>query len=79
MFGSLRERLERRQRLQRRIDLLVGGTVSLGSKDLDADPVASGDMEAAIAEAFRRRQNEPNYARHCRDRRSSSIDLAPTR
>ena len=79
MFGSLRERLERRQRLQRRIDLLVGGTVSLGSKTLDADPVASGDIEAAIAEAFRRRRNEPNYARHGRDHRSSSIDLAPTR
>ena len=28
MFGSLGERLERRQRLQRRIDLLVRGTAS---------------------------------------------------
>ena len=68
MFGSLRERLERRQRLQRRIDLLVGGKVPPGSKDVDPDPVLSGDTEAAIAIAFRRGQNERNYARHCCDR-----------
>jgi hypothetical protein len=54
MFGSLRERLERRQRLQRRIDLLVGGRVPSGNNDTDADPVVSADMEVAIAEAFHR-------------------------
>ena len=68
MFGSLRERLERRQRLQRRIDLLVGDTAPPGSNYMDADPVDSGDMEAAIAEAFRSRQNGPNFVRHRRDR-----------
>jgi hypothetical protein len=68
MFGSLRERLERRQRLQRRIDLLVGGTAPPGSKDMDTDPVVRDDMEAAIAEAFRSGRNEPNFARHRRNR-----------
>ena len=68
MFGSLGERLERRQRLQRRIDLLVRGTASPGSKDMDADPVVSGDMEAAIEEAFRRGQNQQNFIRHRHDR-----------
>ena len=63
MFGSLGERLQRRQRLQRRIDLLVRGTASPGSKDMDADPVVSGDMEAAIEEAFRRGQNQQNFIR----------------
>ena len=68
MFGSLRERLERRQRLQRRIDLLVGDPASPGSNYMDADPVVSGDMEAAIAEAFHSGQNGPNFVRHRRDR-----------
>ena len=68
MFGSLGERLERRQRLQRRIDLLVRGTASHGSKDMDADPVVSGDMEAAIEEAFRRGQNQQNFIRHRHNR-----------
>jgi len=68
MFDSLRERLERRQRLQRRIDLLVGGTASPGSKDMDADPVVRGDMEAAIKEAFRRGQNQQYFVRHRGDR-----------
>jgi hypothetical protein len=62
MLGSLRERLERRQRLQQRIDQLVGGTVPPGSKDTDTDPVVSCDMEAAIAEAFHREQNKRSYA-----------------
>ena len=68
MFGSLTERLERRKRLQRRIDLLVGDPASPGSNYMDADPVVSGDMEAAIAEAFRSGQNGPNFVRHRRDR-----------
>ena len=68
MFGSLAERLEARQRFQRRIDLLVGRTASPGGKDMDADPGVSGDMEAAIEEAFRRGQNQQNFDRHGRDR-----------
>jgi hypothetical protein len=37
MFGSLRERLERRQCLQRRIDGLVEGVASSGIKDTNVN------------------------------------------
>ncbi len=87
MVVSLQERLQilwRRQRLQRRIDLLVsnppyGGMDRdssktdwidpfLRSKEPQDDPLVNSDVEAAIAEAFRRGQNEANFAHHRRDR-----------
>jgi hypothetical protein len=68
MFGSLRERLARRQHLQRRIDALVQGLASPGIKDMDAHPLVEDDIEAAIAEVFRLGRNEPNFARPRRDR-----------